>query len=704
MLRWAPYPFIRITLSLVAGILLYFILGEGLHYSMEIFAFFVAAFIIAAVFSLRAKAAEATNMAGIVGLLCFVFLGFWATHLHTEKNNPQHLLHLSGQPAYYVGVVEDYLVQKPGYQSTVLQVQQVQVNGKWQAADGKVQISLPHDSEKTYELNYGDVLLIKGAPQKVAPPGNPNQFDYRQYLANKGIYHRHYLQAFQAQKIGSAPPSPLLAASIHLRRNLDFLLRQRIEARREYAISSALILGVKDELDNSIRSAYASTGTMHVLAVSGLHVGLIYLVLVWLFSFFAPSVRQRVLQAVLILGFLWTYAFLTGLSPSVLRAVVMFSFVTVGTAIKRQTNIYNTIAIAAAALLLLNPYNLKEVGFQLSFLAVLGIVYLQPKLYGLLEINNWLLDKVWSYFTVAIAAQLATLPLGLFYFHQFPVYFWFANLLIVPAAMFALYTGIVALAFSWVPVLSSLLFALHYGIVWGMNWFNEVVQHLPYALLNGIDITALQTWLLYAFFIMLLLFVALRQLRYFALATGIVAVLSIKEIMETVQQKEQELLTIYNVRGSTGIALVQGQQATLLADSALLHDESNFSFNIQPHLWYLGVARPQFASMGSGAIASAAYTMLPDSNSLVVWQGQRMLLLSHPPQLTSQQPLSPNYLLLRNNVRVKPQVLQAYAPGKVILDASNSPWYRQRLHQQLDTLGIAYYDVADSGALVVRLR
>ncbi|WP_162052670.1 ComEC/Rec2 family competence protein [Pontibacter pamirensis] len=704
MLRWAPYPFIRITLSLIAGILLYFILGEDLRYSAEVFAFFVAAFVLAAVWSLRAKAAVATNMAGIVGLLCFMALGFWATHLHTVRNNPQHLLHLSGQPAYYIGVVDDYILQKPGYQSTVVRVQQVQVNGEWQQAEGYVQLSIPHDSEKAYELNYGDVLLVKGAPQEVVPPGNPNQFDYRQYLANKGIYHRHYLQAFQAQKIAAAPSNPLLAASMHLRRNLDQLLRERVEARREYAISSALILGVKDELDNSIRSAYASTGTMHVLAVSGLHVGLIYVVLVWLFSFMAPTVRQRALQAVLILALLWTYAFLTGLSPSVLRAVVMFSFVTVGTAIKRQTNIYNTIAIAAAALLMLNPYNLKEVGFQLSFLAVLGIVYLQPKLYQLLEVNNWLLDKVWMYFTVAVAAQVATLPLGLFYFHQFPVYFWFANLVVVPAAMFALYTGIAALAFSWVPMLSGLLFALHSGIVWVMNWFNEAVQRLPYALLNGIDITTLQTWLLYALFITLILFMALKKLRYFAVATAVVAVLAVQEVWETVQQKEQKLFTIYNVRGATGMALVQGQQATVLADFALLQDASDYTFNVQPHLWHIGVEQPQFASLGGGAAMEASFTMLPDSNSMLVWQGQRMLLLSHPPQLTSKQPLPLDYLLLRNNVRLKPQDLQSYAPGKVVLDASNSPWYRQRLHQQLDTLGIAYYDVADSGALVVRLR
>lgn len=706
MLQWAPYPFIRIALSLIAGILLYFILGKDFRYSTEVFAFFVLVYIAAALFARKAKSASATNAAGMLGLLCFFSMGYLATQWHTASNNPQHLLHLPEPPAYYMGVVEDYILQKPGYQNTVLQVQQVQVNGKWQDADGKVQISVPHDTDRAYELTYGDVLLVKGAPQPVEAAGNPNQFDYRQYLANKGIYYRHYLQPSQFQKIATAPPNQFLAASIHLRRSLDKLLRERVEGRNEYAISSALILGVKDELDNAIRNAYINTGTMHVLAVSGLHVGLIYVALMWFLNLFGPMRRQRVLQAVLVLAFLWTYAFLTGLSPSVLRAVVMFSMVAIAAAIRRQTNIYNTISVAAAVLLLWNPYNLKEVGFQLSFLAVLGIVYLQPRFYKLLEIDNWLLDKVWAYFTVSVAAQIATLPIGLFYFHQFPVYFWFANLIVVPVATGALYTGLAAIALSWVPGLDWLLFKGHFLIIWGMNAFNLWVQDLPFALLNGIDITQLQAWLLYTLFFFLILFMALRKLRYFALATVVVAVLSAQAIWETLQQKEQTSLTIYNLRGATGMALVRGQQATVLSDLVLQQDESNYTYNVQPHLWQLGVTQTLFASIAADSAAQPdiAYTILPDSNSLLVWQGQRLLLLSHPPILQVKTPLPVDYLLLRHNVRLRPKDLQTYSAGKIILDASSSPWYRKHLHQQLDTLGIAYYDVADSGAFVVKLK
>ncbi|CAM3422344.1 ComEC/Rec2 family competence protein [Pontibacter korlensis] len=395
----------------------------------------------AALLARKYKTAFATDVAGILGLLTWPVLGFVVTHQRIEQHYPNHLLHLQSAPTHYTGVVQDYVLQKPGYQSTVLQVEQVKVNGIWQKAAGKVQLSVPHDSEQAYELNYGDVLLVKGAPQEVAPPLNSSQFNYKAYLANKNIYHRHYLQQHQYQKIASDPPMSILYYSIQLRRQLDDVLRERAGEKREYAIASALMLGVKDELDNSIRQAYADTGTIHVLAVSGLHVGLIYSVLMFVLARFSTTARQRWIGAMLVLAVLWLYAFITGLSPSVLRAVVMFSLVTFGVALQRRTSIYNTVAFAALALLFFNPYNLLEVGFQLSFLAVLGIVYLQPKFYNLLEYRHRALDFVWALFTVSLAAQLVTFPLGLYYFHQFPVYFWLANIFVVVAATFVLYSG-----------------------------------------------------------------------------------------------------------------------------------------------------------------------------------------------------------------------------------------------------------------------
>lgn len=701
MLKWAPYPFVRITLSFAAGILLYILLGREFRFGLEFFALFFLAFAVAAILSGKYKTENATNLAGILGLSAFFTLGLFTAHYRTEKHNPEHFINFKGEPTHYVGVVEDYVQQKPTYQSTVLQVELVKVNGQWHEAKGKVQLSVPHDSGQHYELTYGDRLLVRGAPKLVAQPLNPAQFNYRQYLANKNIYHQHYLQAYQFQKLTNEPPSRVLYFSILLRRQLDSVLQARLDEHREYGISSALILGVKDELDNSIRNTYSQTGTMHVLAVSGLHVGLIFTVLVLLLNKFDKTLQQRLLGAILTLLILWLYAFITGLSPSVLRAVLMFSLVTLGMALGRNTNIYNTVAIAALVLLFINPYNLLEVGFQLSFVAVLGIVYLQPRLYNLLEINNWFLDKIWGLFTVAMAAQLATFPLGIFYFHQFPVYFWLANLVVVPLATFVLWSGVSGLLLSWVPGLSWLLFKIHFWLVWCMNEFNLWVQQLPQAIINGIDITLLQTTLLYLLLLAFILFMAFKRLRYLSIATGIVAILSVQEILETIEQKRQSMQAIYSLRNSTGLAVFKGEHAIVLVDSALSQNQNNYTFNVQPHLWQQGIQTPKFVLLDKSINGGLSGLTLADGNQLLVVNSKRWLILSNTPQMQPTGSFFVDYILLRNNARLKPQDLQVYTFDKVILDGSNSFWYRERMRQEFEKAGIAFHDVMESGAFVV---
>ncbi|CAM3422318.1 hypothetical protein POKO110462_02105 [Pontibacter korlensis] len=192
----------------------------------------------------------------------------------------------------------------------------------------------------------------------------------------------------------------------------------------------------------------------------------------------------------------------------------------------------------------------------------------------------------------------------------------------------------------------------------------------------------------------------LKKLRFLSIAVGLATVLSVHQVWEEVQQKQQRQLVVYSVRGNTGIGLVQGQKAMLLADSALLANQQNYTFNVQPYLWQLGVQEPQFTLLTE---TTSPTVTLPDSNELLVWQGQRLLILSYPPRLQACSDFAIDYLMLRRNVRVRPEQLQQYTFGKLILDASNTPRYRQRLHQQLDTLGIAYYDVADSGAFVLEL-
>ncbi|MER2997928.1 ComEC/Rec2 family competence protein [Pontibacter populi] len=684
---------------------MYTTIGEGFRFAPEVFTFFIALFLGLYFYSRNYRSAEINTWVGIVGLFCFAAAGFWVTELRTPHLQSDHLSNLNQKPAYYTGIVNDYVIQKPGYQRTVLAVDKVLVNGNWQKAIGQVQVTVPHDTPDDYTFTYGDKLLIKGSPLPVQGPLNPEQFNYKAYLQQKGIYHRQNLQVHQFTKLGNDPPNLLLYLSIQIRRYLEETIKENVLNRREAGISTALILGVKDDLDNDVRDSYAATGTMHVLAVSGMHVGLIFGVFLLLFKSINLNKSQRLVFVIIVLTLLWLYAFVTGLSASVLRAVLMFSLVMIAMVWSRRHNIYNTLAIVAFLLLFYDPYFLFDVGFQLSFLAVLGIVAIHPGIYSLLDINNRLLDKVWELFSIAVAAQLITLPLGIYYFHQFPVYFWLANIVVVPVSTFGLYAGLLALVLHWVPYLSDLLFALHFGSIWLMNEINLLLSTFPNALINGLDISVLQSWLLYSLMALFTLFLVRKKLKYLAFATLIVGVLSVHQILEMIDQQNQKLITIYSLRGSTGMAFIQNQHAVLVADSLLAADKQNYSFNIQAHLWDLGVSAPTVKLVGENPANSTGVIskILPDGNELLVWEGKKILLIWKPLKVQPLTTMELDYIVLGQNVRLKPEALLTFNFKTIVLDGSNKPWYVERMKAELSKKNIPVYDVATSGALVQQL-
>ncbi len=250
----------------------------------------------------------------------------------------------------------------------------------------------------------------------------------------------------------------------------------------EFGMLSALTLGYKDALAPELRESFSTTGAMHVLAVSGLHVGIIFVVFGFLFSFMDRWRLGKRLKPIVIIFLLWCYAFITGLSPSVLRSSVMFSCMVLSGVFGRKSNTYNNIFLSAFFLLFFNPNLLFDIGFQLSYSAVLAIVYFQPKIAGLIYVKNRWLRWAWELAAVSLAAQLGTAPFSVFYFHQFPNYFLLSNFVVIPAATLILYAAVALFVFSPVPyvnvavafVLKWILKIMYACIVW--------IEHLPYSL------------------------------------------------------------------------------------------------------------------------------------------------------------------------------------------------------------------------------
>ncbi|MFY0675122.1 MAG: ComEC family competence protein [Bacteroidia bacterium] len=314
---------------------------------------------------------------------------------------------------------------------------------RWKKANGKVICYL---LDTTTVITNGRRLIVSASCiKKVADPTNPNQFNYKAYLANKGIYHQAFIKTEDFHLSHYTPKFSLLSYFNKSRqwmlKNLEFL------NTRSKPVAEALLLGYKENLTDDIKNIFSSTGTMHILAVSGLHVGIIYKAVDWLLFFLAGFKHGKKIKIAILLCVLWSYAFITGMPPSVMRASVMFSLVTIGTSLNRPNNIFNNVFASCFLLLVINPRLIYDVGFQLSYLAVLGILVFQPIISKLWLAPNKVLQFIWDLVTVSFAAQLAVAPLTIYYFHQLPLIFPVSNLIAIPGAfLVVVFGGILQLA------------------------------------------------------------------------------------------------------------------------------------------------------------------------------------------------------------------------------------------------------------------
>jgi competence protein ComEC len=358
-------------------------------------------------------------------------------------------------------------------------------------------------------LKREDILLVKSDFQRVNGPQGPGEFNAQWYYARKGIYHQMYADSSDWQFVQESNEHSV-AYYFELWRNraLQLLQLHGVEGV-EYGVLAALILGDTSEMDQDIMKSYAAAGVVHVLAVSGLHVGLVYVLLAPIFARLFGKSKARWLRTFLPMAILWGYSALSGGSPSVLRVAVMFSAFLFADNFGKRNNIYNTMAASAFVLVLWRPSILFELGFQLSYLAVLGIVILQKPIYQLIDIQNKWLDKLWSLSVVSIAAQLVTIPITIFYFHQFPNYFLFSNLFIIPWSTLIIYISILFFCLCPWPRLAHLCAELMVWMTKGMNqviiWFDR----LPGSVTTGIPCNLMQAIALSAF-----LFFTLRWLLW----------------------------------------------------------------------------------------------------------------------------------------------------------------------------------------------
>ncbi|WP_339756281.1 ComEC/Rec2 family competence protein [Algoriphagus aquimarinus] len=466
------------------------------------------------------------------------------------------------QAESYLAQVTAYDLQKPNSFENLLEVKSFLIGESW--TDAQVKILVYHQSDKP--LEPGQILLVRKKPEEITSPVNPHEFDYRQYLSRQGIHYRQFLGK-DFQVIDSVNSKGLEYFLVHLRHRIGEMLQSKIPDENSAQIALALLLGQKKELDPTIREAYTQAGVMHILAVSGLHVGIIYALFILILKPLKLKKENAKLYLLAVILVIWLYAFLTGLSPSVVRASTMFSLLTLGQMRERRPSIYNILAFSAMLMITMNPDVIYEVGFQLSYLAVLGIVMIQPLILNLWLPRHKVLEYVWQLTSVSLAAQLVTFPLSLYYFHVFPTYFLLGNLLILPLAFLIMQVGVPLMIFGWIPVLGDGLGWVLSWLIWVQNWIAETIRMIPGGKLDRLTMDF--SGMIFVWGMLLIIagwdYGSKRKLTW--LATSLVFLLAGFQLYEELQTPSKELI------------IYQGKKAQLL----------DFSDSGQTYAWNQGI-------------------------------------------------------------------------------------------------------------------
>ncbi|MGB0892275.1 MAG: ComEC/Rec2 family competence protein, partial [Flavobacteriaceae bacterium] len=303
-------------------------------------------------------------------------------------------------------------------------------------------------------------------------PLNQHQFNYKSYLVKQGIHHQIFVTKNEFISIVNSDVS-LFGLSTKFRERVKESLQKYHFSKNEFGVINALLLGQRQDISKELINDYANAGAIHILAVSGLHIGIILLILSSILKPLDSIKYGKFIKLLLIVMLLWVFAFIAGLSASVVRAVTMFTFVAFGMISNRKSNIYYSLITSMFYLLLIKPMFLFDVGFQLSYLAVFGIVWIQPMLSSLWIPKYKLINKIWQLLTVSVAAQLIILPVSLYYFHQFPSLFLLSNLVIIPFLGIILMLGILVIVLAVINLLPQIL-ADFYGTV--INMMNQFVS------------------------------------------------------------------------------------------------------------------------------------------------------------------------------------------------------------------------------------
>lgn len=673
---WETIPFFRILLPFVVGISIFSFTETFI--SEHITALHLTSAITLGVYLYSHFAKKLATINFYSTQLLLVLSAFLLCYYNNIKNDQHWFGHTLQEQHTYIAKV----MSKPVEKNRTIKLE-VSVLGYVDRSN------LKHTLGKAFVYIYkydapvykeGDILLLPNKWQTIENSGNPFEFDYKTYTARQNIYYQQFLPSSEIviYKYSQTHKLPLVR-QIHYW--CLYQLEYYVQDIATLGILKAMLLGDKNELDNDIQQAYANTGIIHIIAISGAHIAIFFVAVGFLLSF----IRHRKyywVRYIAALPFIWLYVLVAGAPPSAIRAAVMFTILGIGFALKKENHGINQLLVAAFILLCFNPMWLFTVGFQLSFLAVLSIFIFYKPLNHIIQSKYKLIRLLWSSISVSIAAEILVAPLVIYYFHLFPVQFVVANLIAFLFMGFILLSGMSIILFSSIPVIAVII--SHISILL-TRWLNSIIyklQHLNTERFTTLQVSELQLVLIYLFITSLGVFLLKKKKAALFIAIASCVVLCGYSIYNTWQITHQRKVIVYNIRGGHQIDLIKGTRCTTLSYSDNI-SESTIEYVLKPVRINMRISQVD----------------TNDSNLIKINDKTLLIIDNDFPQIKQHV----DYIILNtSNPRVDiNHIYTTYSPEKLIITGSISKAKVKHMLKTCDELRLSYHSTNEDGAFII---
>lgn len=641
------FPLTKITLGFVIGIIIQY----QLHCTISLVFFaFLTAFLGLIIFYFFLNFRKVNSIYfGLMVLVFSITLGVFTQITRTDffqKNNYIYTKDLFGKPHLFSICIREQLRSSAYGDRYIAVIQQVDSVQK----TGRILLNVKNDSLNS-KFEMGTVLQIHGMLNKNISAKNPFQFDYSKYLINKEIYAKIDVDITKIQSKSVKKDIWYYAARV--RTNIIQNLEKSGFNKTELNVLIALFLGQQQEISPEIVRDYQFAGAVHILSVSGLHVGFILIFITQILKPIPNTRKGSFLKLLITLFSLFLFGFIAGLAPSVLRSVTMFSFVAIGMYLRQSTNIYHTLMVSVLLILLIQPYFLFDVGFQLSYLAIFFIVWLQPVFLKAWNPKNRVIKYFWDILTVSFAAQIGTLPLSIYYFHQFPGLFFITNLIIIPFLTLIMIFGVVVMVLAAVDYLPIELSKILEGSIYFLNKIINYIASFEQFIFKDIpcNFQLLLGWYLLIFTI--IFWFKKNSFNRLILVLFSVVVLQILFLINNLTLYKQSEMIVFNSKRSSMISVRKGKGVMVYSsDSLTLNNPKNKVLSD-----YL---------TGNFSLLVSKQKL----NNIMYFKKNKILIVDSCGIYDNQN--LPDVVLLTQSSKINlERLLQNLMPKKVIADASN---------------------------------